>query len=112
MQSSWFKVPTFTRAPETLNATRKSVCIRKEYQCTPQVKEYLQRTVHDVDHTTILYYARYSCQGTSKVSFRLLMTDIYRPRNNCYWHFHIYYPSDRGFFGRDSFRRYSVQERV
>ncbi|KAG6944526.1 hypothetical protein JG687_00017817 [Phytophthora cactorum] len=69
MQSSWFKVSTFTRAPETLNATRKSVCIRREYQCTPQVKEYLQRTVHGVDHTTILYYARYSCQGTSKVSF-------------------------------------------
>ncbi|KAG1688921.1 hypothetical protein DVH05_003005 [Phytophthora capsici] len=38
----------------------------KDCSCTPTVKEYTCRVVDDVEHKTILYYARYACAGVSK----------------------------------------------
>lgn len=61
MLSEWFKLPTLTWVPEVLNTNRLPVCTTKNCKCTPKVKEYLNRTVHDVQHKTKLYYARYSC---------------------------------------------------
>ncbi|EGZ18586.1 hypothetical protein PHYSODRAFT_502857 [Phytophthora sojae] len=61
MLSAWFNLPTITWVPDVLNAGRSPVCTTEGCKCTPKVKEYLQRTVHDVEHKTILYYARYKC---------------------------------------------------
>ncbi|KAE9271920.1 hypothetical protein PF008_g30233 [Phytophthora fragariae] len=59
MLSARFDHPTITWVPEVLSAGRLPVCTTVGCKCTPKVKEYLQRTVHNVEHKTILYYARY-----------------------------------------------------
>ncbi|KAF1785396.1 hypothetical protein GQ600_5397 [Phytophthora cactorum] len=48
------RVPSASRAPK---------CVIKGCSCTPKLKEYVQRCVHDVDHRTVLYYAIYRCSG-------------------------------------------------
>ncbi|OWY91341.1 hypothetical protein PHMEG_00040115, partial [Phytophthora megakarya] len=60
--SEWFTVPSFTWSPEVLTGSGKPICVIEGCSCTPQVKEYIQRTVHDIDHQTTIYYARYICQ--------------------------------------------------
>ncbi|ETI36110.1 hypothetical protein L914_17049 [Phytophthora nicotianae] len=50
--STWFAYPTLTWAPECLTPTRKPKCIVQECPCEPKVKEYMQRTVEDVEHKT------------------------------------------------------------
>ncbi|KAG6945535.1 hypothetical protein JG687_00017237 [Phytophthora cactorum] len=40
------------------------------------VKAYKQRIVEDVEHRTVLYYARYQCAGASKKSFSTI-SDAY-----------------------------------
>eukprot|EP00644_Phytophthora_capsici_P018420 jgi/Phyca11/129760/e_gw1.87.84.1 len=75
--STWLSYPTLTWAPESLTGTSKAVCIVKGCSCTPTVKEYKQRTVHDIEHKTILYYARYSCAGVSKGTTFATIDDDY-----------------------------------
>ncbi|ETL82994.1 hypothetical protein L917_16971, partial [Phytophthora nicotianae] len=50
--STWFAYPTLTWAPECLTPTRKPKCIVQDCPCEPKVKEYMQRTVEDVEHKT------------------------------------------------------------
>ncbi|EGZ09468.1 hypothetical protein PHYSODRAFT_377811, partial [Phytophthora sojae] len=61
--SSWHGHPTLAWAPECLRTSRVPKCVVEGCLCEPKVKEYLQRYTHDVDHKTVLYYARYCCTG-------------------------------------------------
>ncbi|KAG6962253.1 hypothetical protein JG687_00007262 [Phytophthora cactorum] len=59
--SSLHIYPTLAWALECLQPSRAPKCVIKGCSCTPKLKEYVQRCVHDVDHRTVLYYARYRC---------------------------------------------------
>jgi hypothetical protein len=67
--SEWFAYPTLTWAPECREPNRKPKCVVSGCSCVPRVKSYKQRIVEDVEHRTVLYYARYQCTGTSRKSF-------------------------------------------
>ncbi|ETN23838.1 hypothetical protein PPTG_20717 [Phytophthora nicotianae INRA-310] len=51
--STWFAYPTLTWAPECLTPTRKPKCIVQDCPCEPKVKEYMQRTVLDVNGVAV-----------------------------------------------------------
>ncbi|ETM98346.1 hypothetical protein PPTG_24644, partial [Phytophthora nicotianae INRA-310] len=74
--SEWFGFPTLTWAPECLEPNRKPKCVVIACRCVLKVKQYKQLTVEDVEHRTVLYYARYQCTGGAKKSFSTI-SDAY-----------------------------------
>ncbi|ETP54983.1 hypothetical protein F442_00415 [Phytophthora nicotianae P10297] len=51
--STRFAYPTLMWAPECLTPTRKPKCIVQDCPCEPKVKEYMQRTVLDVNGVAV-----------------------------------------------------------
>lgn len=85
--SECFELPTITWVPECTTANRKPKCIVDGCPCVPKVKAYKQRIVEDVDHRTILYYARYQCSGSSRRSFSTLDDDFLSSSKTFILHF-------------------------
>lgn len=47
----------------------ESLCVDRECLCTPSVKAYRLRRVHDVYHDTVLMYVKYQCEGVQRRCF-------------------------------------------
>ncbi|OWY94618.1 hypothetical protein PHMEG_00035600, partial [Phytophthora megakarya] len=80
--STWLSYPTFTWVPECKTVTRKASCIVEGCSCVPAVKEYNHRTVHDIEHKTLLYFARYACTGLKKGKTFSTIDDEYISSSN------------------------------
>ncbi|KAL3661271.1 hypothetical protein V7S43_013879 [Phytophthora oleae] len=72
----WFEWPTIKWVPKCLEANRKPKCVVEGCRCVPKVKKYKIRTVEDISHRTVLYYARYQCTGPTTKSLSTI-SDAY-----------------------------------